>query len=82
VTEGVVELLHVDRPQHQPGVAEKTLARRQAEIERPIDDVGAPETGVAVAFAHAQDGDSGQMSTCGFAADGQDVSGGAAPRLG
>jgi hypothetical protein len=41
--EGVVELLHIDRAQHQPRVAEQVLARRQAEIEGAIDDVGAAE---------------------------------------
>ena len=52
---------------------EHLLARRQAEIERPIDDVGAPETGVAVVIAHAQDGDGGQMSARGLATYGQGV---------
>jgi hypothetical protein len=70
---GIVELLHIDCPEHEPGVAEQTLAGRHAEIEGAVHDVGSREPGVAVAVAHAQDGDSGQMSTCGFATNGQNV---------
>jgi len=65
--------LNVDRPQHQPRVAELTLARRHAEIEGAIHDVGAAEPAVAVAISHAQNGHRGQMTASRLAADRQNV---------
>jgi hypothetical protein len=50
--ERVVELLHVDRPQHEASIAEGTLAGRHTQVEGAVDQVRAAKAGVAVPVAH------------------------------
>ena len=72
--ERVIELLHIDRPQHQPRVvAELTLSGRHAEIESAIHDVGATEPNIAMAITHAQKRHRGQVSAGRLTAYRQDV---------